>query len=169
MVFWKGRWIDRERQDKPEWLRVFFSRRMVWVERVLLFCLRAVFCLHVVKHVKWVWGANDSELLALQGTPVGYDPRRRRPRNWGNDIDSMELQQFLPLCLLVFVGVTDGRKKIRRNGWVGYKIRHHCLLWNISFVCLRRLFYQYTMVNHHWSAAIWRASFTKNPTTFKQI
>ena len=55
-----------ERQDKPEWLReVFFSRTMVWVERVLLFCLHAVFFMHVVKHVKWVWGSNDSELLAL--------------------------------------------------------------------------------------------------------
>ena len=114
-------------------------------------------------------GCQRLRALGSSRHTSGYDPRRRRPRNWGNDIDSMELQQFLPLCLLVFVGVTDGRKKIRRNGWVGYKIRHHCLLWNISFVCLRRLFYQYTMVNHHWSAAIWRASFTKNPTTFKQI
>ena len=36
-LFWKGRWIDRERQDKPEWLRVFFSRRMVWVRGFYFF------------------------------------------------------------------------------------------------------------------------------------
>ena len=38
--FWKGRWIDRERQDKPEWLREFFdffSRRMVWIEIFYMF------------------------------------------------------------------------------------------------------------------------------------